>query len=95
VKPVNRIQQIQGGTRTGFGFFRWVRSPDPSVQQLLHELLHAGRSGACSWWSSAYFKETANTRMSMTMVFHIREAVYDKNPARRFSDSMMRSVPAS
>ena len=25
-----------------------------------------------------YFKETANARMSMNMVFYIREAVYDK-----------------
>jgi len=76
-EAVNRIQQIQGGTRTGFGFFRWVRSPDPSVQQLLHELLMLGGL-VLLMVVVRYFKETANTRMSMTMVFHIREAVYDK-----------------
>jgi ATP-binding cassette subfamily B multidrug efflux pump len=76
-EAVNRIQTIQAGPATPLRFFQWVRSPDPSVQQLLHVLSILGGLVALMV-VVRYFRETANTRMSMNMVFHIRGAVYDK-----------------
>jgi ATP-binding cassette subfamily B protein len=76
-EAVNRIQTIQSGPSTSLRFFQWVRSPDPSIQQLLHVLSILGGLVALMV-VVRYFRETANTRMSMNMVFHIRGAVYDK-----------------
>ena len=57
------------------GFWRWVRSP-PAAQ--LRGL--AGILGVlvCLQAAFRYLREVANMKMSMNMVFFIREAVYDK-----------------
>jgi len=76
-EAVNRIQTIQAGPRTYLRFLPWLRSANPQVHQLVN-VLGLLAALVLLMLIVRYFKETSNMRMSMTMVFHIRGAVYDK-----------------
>ena len=77
-KAVNAIQNIQQLSKSHpLAFGQWVRTPDAGTRRLLWLLKWLG--GLISLMLVVrYFKETANTSMSMNMVYYIREAVYDK-----------------
>ena len=77
-KAINAIQTIQRiDASQSLSIRQWLNRPDPGTQQLIHILkILAGL--VVLMLVVRYFKETSNTRMSMNMVFYIREAVYDK-----------------
>jgi len=77
-KAVNAIQSIhQFDKGQSLAFRYWLHRADPGTGQLLGTLKILGGL-VLLMLVIRYFKETANTRMSMNMVFYIREAVYDK-----------------
>jgi ABC-type multidrug transport system fused ATPase/permease subunit len=77
-KAVDVIQGIQrAGTVHGLSLAHWLDRPDAATLRLLRLLELLGVL-IVLMVVVRYFKETANTRMSMNMVFYIREAVYDK-----------------
>jgi ABC-type multidrug transport system fused ATPase/permease subunit len=59
------------------GFWAWISSPDPDPTKLRRVML-ALTGLVIVNTVLRYFRETANMRLSMTMVYYIREAVYDK-----------------
>jgi ATP-binding cassette subfamily B protein len=74
---VNQIQNLHGGHVAAVGMWRWVVSDDADAQALLHQIK------LLTWLIVAfcilrYLRETANTKLSMTLVYYLREAVYDK-----------------
>jgi ATP-binding cassette subfamily B protein len=75
---INQIQDIRLIEKTAsHNFFQWLRSTDPPNQHLRQVLAMLGIL-VLMMVIVRYFRETANVRMSMEMVFYIREAVYDK-----------------
>jgi ATP-binding cassette subfamily B protein len=75
---VGHIQKIQRSdiAATG-GFTAWVRGGDADAVLLRHYIfVLAGLTAALC--VLRYLREVANQKMSMEMVFYIREAVYDK-----------------
>ena len=75
VNAIQRIHQVDQGQP--LSFHQWLHRADPGTRQLLTTLKILGGL-VLVMLVVRYFKETANTRMSMDMVFYIREAVYDK-----------------
>lgn len=59
------------------GFWMWVRSADPEAAALRGVIFMLG-GFVLGMGVLRYLRETTNIRLSMTMVFHLREAVYDK-----------------
>ncbi len=77
-KAVDTIQNIQQVSKSHpLSFRQWVQTPDAGTRRLLWLLKWLGAL-ILLMLVVRYFKETANTRMSMNMVYYIREAVYDK-----------------
>ena len=77
-EAVNGIQRIQHVEKSApGGFWRWLEATDPATNQFRHALIVLGVLVGLML-VVRYFKETANTSMSMNMVFHIRQAIYDK-----------------
>jgi len=77
-KAVNAIQGIQKVEKAEtLSLRRWLLQPDPHTQELIRSLKYLAVL-VIVMLVVRYLKETANTRMSMNMVFYIREAVYDK-----------------
>ncbi|HEV8290690.1 MAG TPA: ABC transporter transmembrane domain-containing protein, partial [Tepidisphaeraceae bacterium] len=75
---VGHIQKIQRSdiAATG-GFVAWVRGGDADAVLLRHYIfVLAGLTATLC--VLRYLREVANQKMSMEMVFYIREAVYDK-----------------
>jgi ABC-type multidrug transport system fused ATPase/permease subunit len=70
------IQKLVLGTG-GNGFWRWIGGADPSAI-LLRRLILALAGLVALQVVFRYLREVANSKMSMTMVYYIREAVYDK-----------------
>src|SRR5205085_12133982 len=64
-------------TAVGQGFVRWISSAEPEAVTLRHLILGLAALVAC-YALLRYLREVANSKMSMNMVFYIREAVYDK-----------------
>jgi len=62
---------------THFGFWHWITSRDADATALRGVMLILSGLVVVNT-VLRYFRETANTRLSMTMVYYIREAVYDK-----------------
>ena len=62
---------------TRLGFIAWLNSPDPDPSRLRHLLLVL-LALVLAYGVLRYLREVANTKMSMEMVYYIREAVYDK-----------------
>ena len=59
------------------GFWSWISGADPSAAALRGVILILAGLMAVNT-VLRYLRETANMRLSMTMVYYIREAVYDK-----------------
>jgi ATP-binding cassette, subfamily B, multidrug efflux pump len=77
-KAINAIQTIQRVDAShALSVRQWLSRPDPGTQQLVY-ILKVLAGLVVLMLVVRYFKETSNTRMSMNMVFFIREAVYDK-----------------
>jgi ABC-type multidrug transport system fused ATPase/permease subunit len=77
-KAVNAIQAVHAvDSARSAGFRNWLLQPDADTRELL-KWLKLLAVLVLVMLVVRYFKETANTRMSMDMVFYIREAVYDK-----------------
>lgn len=77
-KAINAIQTMhQLDSSQTISIWQWLHRPDPETTRLIH-LLEALAALVLLMLVVRYFKETSNTRMSMNMVFYIREAVYDK-----------------
>jgi ATP-binding cassette, subfamily B, multidrug efflux pump len=74
---INAIQDIRHLGASRPGLIHWIGSSDPAVAGL-REVLAILTGLVLLMLVVRYFRETANTRMSMHMVFYIREAVYDK-----------------
>jgi ABC-type multidrug transport system fused ATPase/permease subunit len=75
---VNAIQKIsQADTQPPASFRQWITASDPTTGHFRAALLVL--SGLVLLMLIVrFFRELANTRMSMDMVYYIREAVYDK-----------------
>jgi ABC-type multidrug transport system fused ATPase/permease subunit len=77
-KIIDVIQKlVVGGTTTHGGFWHWIGSNELSANSIRH------LSGFLAMLVVLqaifrYMREVANSRMSMTLVYYIREAVYDK-----------------
>jgi ATP-binding cassette, subfamily B, multidrug efflux pump len=77
-KAVDAIQLIHPiARRSQLSFWTWMHAPDPASKQLRGILLVLSLLVLVMVFVR-YFREMANMAMSMNMVFHIREAVYDK-----------------
>ena len=77
-QAVNAIQSIeQTSAAHTFSLWSWISHRSPETARLLHYVEILGLL-VLLMVLVRYFRETANTRMSMNMVFFIREAVYDK-----------------
>jgi ATP-binding cassette subfamily B protein len=77
-EAVNAIQCIdRAQTVAANGFRKWLEASDPATRHFRAVLLSL--SGLVLLMLVVrYFREVANTTMSMNMVYYIREAVYDK-----------------
>ena len=74
----NTIKSIQvGGASTDHGFVAWFVGNDPAPSRLRGQLLVLVGL-VVAYGVLRYLREVANAKMSMTMVYYIREAVYDK-----------------
>ncbi|MGD0463287.1 MAG: ABC transporter ATP-binding protein [Tepidisphaeraceae bacterium] len=77
-KAIDTIQDMrQVNKNQPLSFGQWLQTPDARTRRLLWLLKWLGGL-IVLMLVVRYFKETANTRMSMNMVYYIREAVYDK-----------------
>lgn len=77
-KAVDTIQSIQQASKVHtLSLRQWLEKPDAGTRRLLR-LLKILSGLIVVMVVVRYFKETTNTRMSMNMVYYIREAVYDK-----------------
>jgi len=77
-QAIGQIQHLHGtGTDEDAGFWAWITGSHVDASALRYLLLILGALvGAMS--VIRYLRETSSTRMSMNMVYYIREAVYDK-----------------
>ena len=77
----NHIKAIHEHTRqtgpTDPGFVAWFMGSAPDPARLRHQLLILVLL-VLAYAALRYLREVANTKMSMEMVYYIREAVYDK-----------------
>ncbi len=75
INHIKHLHLTQGGEPVGFR--QWFRSGEPEAERLrgLTLLLCALVVG---YGAFRYLKEVSNTKMSMCLVYYIREAVYDK-----------------
>ena len=77
-EAANHIKTIQlTKSAAGRGFFAWFTSGDPQPARLRRLILGLGGL-VLAYALLRYLREVANAKMSMEMVFYIREAVYDK-----------------
>lgn len=75
---VNLIQQIHfSKTAVDAGFWAWIRGDEPEAARLRFIIL-AMTGLVVLMGGVRYLREVAYSKMSMNMVFFIREAVYDK-----------------
>jgi ABC-type multidrug transport system fused ATPase/permease subunit len=77
-RVVDQIERIHAAdaARTA-GFLTWITGHDPGARGLRQAILVLGGLTLVIC-SLRYLREVSNMKMSMEMVFHIREAVYDK-----------------
>ncbi len=76
-RTVNHLKNIQVSVSAAHGMWHWIGGYDSDAVKLRHlvEVL-AGLVGIYAL--TRYLREVANTKMSMEMVFYLREAVYDR-----------------
>ncbi len=86
---VNQVQHLTAsGSAGGETFWNWIRGREPGAAELRNRVSElALLTGALV--VLAYLREVSNSKMSMNMVFCIREAVYDKlqHAGFRFHDT--------
>lgn len=77
-QAINQIKDVQV-TRSGDagGLLAWVSGPDPQAARLRRVVFVLGAL-VLALGVLIYLREVANAKLSMHMVFFIREAVYDK-----------------
>ena len=75
---IDVIQKLPvGGLTTHHGFWKWILSDEINANALRH--LAGFLAGLVALQAVfRYLREVANSKMSMSMVYYIREAVYDK-----------------
>jgi ABC-type multidrug transport system fused ATPase/permease subunit len=72
-----RLIHVKEATAANSGFWAWLSGKDPDAGALRRVvLLLAGLMFVNT--VLRYFREVTNQRFSMTMVYHLREAIYDK-----------------
>lgn len=76
-KTIDHMDEIRAGSASQGGFFAWLTSHDPTASTLRNETLVLFAIVA-AYALLRYLKEVSNSKMSMTLVYYIREAVYDK-----------------
>jgi len=74
---INQVKALDLGGRVPAGFFSWICSSNTQATQLRH-VVAVLLALAVSMAVLRYLRETANMRMSMQMVYYLREAIYDK-----------------
>src|SRR4051812_19381031 len=78
-RAVETIQHLKPHPAAAGGFGEWLRgfASDPQAADLRRVVIaFLGVTGI--WLVLRYLRNVADTRLSMTMVYYIREAVYDK-----------------
>jgi len=77
-EAVNAIGEIHAlRAISEMGFVSWITSADPGALKLRYAII--GMAGyVLAMAGLRYLREVANSKMSMTMVFYLREAVYEK-----------------
>jgi ATP-binding cassette subfamily B protein len=75
-RAVNSIAALLPISRAG-GLFHWIADNDPAVAQLRQIILTLSVL-IVGMVIFRYLREVANVKMSMNLVYYIREAVYDK-----------------
>ena len=77
-RAVDQIKLIKfGESKAPAGFWRWLAGAEAHARALRNSVLLLGGFMVASALLR-FLREVCNMRLSMTMVFHIREAVYDK-----------------
>lgn len=77
VDHIKNLHVVDGAMAAPSGFWSWIRGADP--QAITLRRLVVVLFGLVAVMSVLrYYREVANTKFSMNMVFYIREAVYDK-----------------
>jgi len=77
INDVFRLHKGGASSAAARGFVAWVSSAEPDAARLRRLVLVL--AGLVSAYAVLrYLREVANTRMSMEMVYYIREGVYDK-----------------
>jgi ATP-binding cassette subfamily B protein len=79
--PRDAVNIIQNATQSDaarqLGIWGWIKSTEPTAQQLRHVIfLLVGVVIVLG--ITRYLKDVSNSKLSMNMVYYIREAVYDK-----------------
>jgi ABC-type multidrug transport system fused ATPase/permease subunit len=74
---VNQISFLHSGHIANVGMWKWIVSSDPDAQALVHQLLLLTLL-IIAFSILRYLRETSNTKLSMTLVYYLREAIYDK-----------------
>jgi ATP-binding cassette subfamily B protein len=76
-QAVNDIQKLQAAEPAISTFRGWLASVDPAVLRLRHVILLLSIF-VTLMLIFRYLREVANVKMSMNLVFYIREGIYDK-----------------
>lgn len=76
-ETVNHIKNTHATVDASRGFVRWIMGTDPDASRL-RSLIAGLTALVFSWAILRYFKEVSAMKMSMRMVYYIREAIYDK-----------------
>ncbi len=74
---VNSIQMLAQGHSGGGGFFAWLQSPESNAVMIRHSV------GFLAIYTALmlilrYLRDVTNNKLTMQMVYYMREAVYDK-----------------
>ncbi len=76
-RAVDRIRELETGQGAHQGFWGWVTSPNPKVAELRWTMAVLGLM-VLALALTRYLREVSSAKLSMTLVYYIREAVYDK-----------------
>src|SRR4051812_20912750 len=75
---INHINSLHPNPESAvLGFWGWLHSADPQAVQLLHLVKTLLALVGC-YAFLRYLREVSSSKMSMNLVFYIREAIYDK-----------------
>lgn len=74
---VNQISYLHSGQIGRVGMWKWIVSEDPDARDLMHQIILLTLL-IMAFCILRYLRETSSTKLSMTLVYYLREAVYDK-----------------